>query len=52
MSEFTWYLALLFIVLFLIIYLNYVNLDKKAPTEQKINPQSVLKSLNDALNEV
>lgn len=54
MSEFTWYLALLFVAMFLIIYLNYVNINKRLQIEQieqKINSQSILKSLTTALND-
>ena len=49
MSNFTWYLAVIFVVLFLILYLHYINISKRQPMEQKTDGQSILQSLNTAL---
>ncbi len=49
MSNFTWYIAVIFIVLFLILYLHSTNLKGKKKQENKINVESIDESLHNAL---
>ncbi len=46
-TNITWYIAIVFVALFLILYLHYVELlPSEILIEQKINPISVATALN------